>query len=298
MTEIDGGWAVTRCEPQAGIFPMLAAMHIERGSKDDWEALHEFHYKSDGSSGGGRFYRIMFGERLAGVAMFRYPRGLLRDRHRLFPDLGPEPGRDTHLTNVYRFKYLNQRFTLNARTVCDPLFRGIGLGYRLLNLASRMEGREYCEIQSSMSRFNEFAHRAGYRFVTPSKHGSHDEIVALYARWFDSNPIDQITVVEEFERMKPAIQTKVLAEMKRTYWKNSALSQTGKNLRKGMATVEHLTIKEVVKGLNQLAFASPLYGVYKNPDFGRELPARLPILAFDWQGVNEPLNLERMDATH
>ncbi|EOV6637503.1 hypothetical protein ACOQ1I_005060, partial [Escherichia coli] len=36
---------------------------------------------------------------------------------------------------------------------------------------------------------------------------------------------------------------------------------------------------------------SPLYGVYRNPDFGRRLPDTLPLLAFDKQPLDKPLEI-------
>ena len=285
-------WGMTRDEQARPAFPMLADMVIEPGTAADWEQLHEFHYKSEGRVAGARYYRVVLGKRLVGVAVMCYPRGLLRDRHKAFPDI--KPGGDTKLTNTYRYKYLNAAFSLNARTVNDTLFRGVGVGYRLLNLASRMDGRKWTEIQSSMSRFNQFAHRAGFRFVTaePPKHK--DAAVALYRRWFDSDPADQVSLLEELEAMSDVITERVLGELRAFYYKHSALEKTGKNRDNGTSRVDAMAPRELIKNLNQMAFATPLYGVYRNPDCGRELPRQLPLVAFDWQAPDEPLKLENL----
>jgi hypothetical protein len=44
----------------------------------------------------------------------------------------------------------------------------------------------------------------------------------------------------------------------------------------------------IIKSLQQVTLASPMYGVWKNPDKGRAIPDRLPLSAFDAQGPNEP----------
>lgn len=281
-------WQVTRNPPTNTKFPLLRDMYIERGTKEDWEKLHEFHYKSEGSAMGARYYRVVMGSTLVGVCVMCYPRGLLKDRHKLWPNIKPGGG-DTKITNTYRYKWLNANVSLNARTVNDPLFRGIGVGYRMLNLTARMDGRKWCEIQSSMSKFNEFAHRAGFQFVTPSPSRFYDKAVDFYGLWFESNPVDQVALLQEYEAMRPATQARVLAEMRKFYWKHSALEKTGNNRTKGTSRVDAMSPRDLIKNINQLAFSTPLYGLYKNPDYGRTLPERLPLIAFDEQGVDVPL---------
>lgn len=281
-------WTITRTESKTEIFPMLEGMYIERGTHEDWEVLHDFHYKSEGRVMGARYYRVMMGSMLVGVCVMCYPRGLLKDRHKLFPNVKPD-GLDTKITNTYRYKWLNKTFGLNARTVANPLFRGIGVGYRMLNLAARMDQRPYCEIQSSMSRFNEFAHRAGFKFVDPTPSKYHDKTLEFYETWFNENPIDQVALLREYEAMSPTLQERVLSEMRQFYWKCSSLEKTGSNRLKGTSRVNSMSPKDLIKNINQLAFSTPLYGVYKNPDFGNNLPSQIPLICFDEQDVNEPL---------
>ena len=70
----------------------------------------------------------------------------------------------------------------------------------------------------------------------------------------------------------------------------------------GTSRVDGLTAEKLIKNTQQLVFASPLYGVYENPDvivrsfteIEFNLPERLPLLAFDNQRTDEPLNLEKL----
>lgn len=159
----------------------------------------------------------------------------------------------------------------------------------MLNLAARMDQRPYCEIQSSMSRFNEFAHRAGFKFVEPTPSKYYDKAIEFYATWFDENSIDQVAIIQEYEKMSEEMQKRVIAEMRQFYWKCSSLEKTGSNRLKGTSRVDAMNIKDLVKNINQLAFSTPLYGVYKNPDFGVSLPESIPLICFDEQAVDEPL---------
>ena len=281
-------WEINRLSPLDTKFPLLANMWIERGTKEDWDVLHEFHYKSEGAAMGARYYRVMMDRKLVGVCVMCYPRGLLKDRHKIWPNIKPGTG-ETKMSNTFRYKWLNENVGLNARTVNDPLFRGIGVGYRMLNLTARMDGRKWYEIQSSMSKFNEFAHRAGFKFVASSPSRFYDKGVEFYGKWFESNPVDQVALIQELDSMRPMTREKVITEMRKFYWTHSSLEKTGNNRNKGTSRVDAMSPRDLIKNIGQLAFSNPLYGLYQNPDYGRIIPACLPLIAFDEQGLSEPL---------
>jgi hypothetical protein len=103
--------------------------------------------------------------------------------------------------------------------------------------------------------------------------------------------------MSEIDGMSPAVRDKCIAEMRKFYYDFSSMEKSGDNRMNGTRRVDALTIDKLLKNLQQLVFASPLYGVYVNPDYddvadcGIELPERLPLLAFDNQPVDKPLNL-------
>jgi hypothetical protein len=76
------------------------------------------------------------------------------------------------------------------------------------------------------------------------------------------------------------------------------LENTGKGLietngvKFADSRVARLPPRELLYQMIQMFFASPLYGVYTNPDLGRTIPERLPITAFDNQAPHEPLKCE------
>ncbi len=271
---------------------LLEQMIISPGDKTDWEALHELHYKATGRTAG-RVYRISLDNDLIGCVVMTSPRGLLKSRHELFPILAAGGG-DTRITNVHRFKWLNKNMCLNSRTVVDTMYRGIGVAVRALNIAARMEGKRFAEIQSSMSRYNQFAQKAGFKFTKPRRSPYYEEGLAFFGLHFDCNPIDYIALRDELFA-KSDIERKGLEPLLRNfYYYRSSLEKQGVGdvrLEKKRRVMEDMNIEKVLRNTQQLVFAMPEYGVYENPDFGRKLPDTLPLIAFDRQGTDEPLIL-------
>lgn len=282
---------IERSESASGELSLLKDMRVERGTKDDWEALHELHYKAEGKVVG-RIWRCMLGDQLVAVAVVSSPRLLIAGRHVLFPKLKPHSAHDTKSTNTYRAQLVNKKFILCSRIVVDTLFRAGGISYRMLNLIARMEGREFMEIQSSMSKFNPFAIKAGFQFVKPREAAAYEKGLKMMRRHFSSHPADHTGVVEEIMAMPEGRRQVVLDQLRHFYYKNSALEQTGGNLGAGTSRVDEMEIAPLVKNIQQLVFGSPMYGVYRNPDVGSELPDSLPLSAFDNQLTTEKLVLK------
>ena len=269
-------------------FPLLKEMWVEQGSKADWNLLHELHYKAENLPMGPRFWRLTLAGDTIGVMVTGSPKGLLAPRHIAFPLLKPGAG-DTKLTNTMRYEWLNANSRLLARIVTDPIYRGVGIGYRFQNLAMRLEGSRFVEIQSSMSKFNLFAQRAGCRFVPPMTSRHYEKGLQFFRSHFSSNPADSEAIVAEIEAMPETLRERSIADTKDFYFKHSALEKTGNNREHGAGRVAAMDIRTTIKALQQLILASPMYGVWENPDVGRKLPERLPLTAFDTQKPTEPL---------
>lgn len=268
-------------------FSMLEEMRVERGTSEDWEALHELHYKSEGGVVGPTYYRCMLADQLVGVVVLSSPKLLLGGRNLVFPKL--KPGNDNKRTNTHRAHYVNRQFSVNSRTVVDTLFRASGVSYRMLNLAARLHGKRYLEIQSSMSRFNPFAIRAGFRFVRLKNANAYEKGLVFMAQHFETHPGDLEGLLGELEGFSAHAKERTLKEIREFYYRHSAMEKTGGNLGMGTSKVEAYSPRELLKKLQQLLFAAPMYGVYRNPDEGRELPLSLPLVAFDEQPTDEPL---------
>lgn len=285
--------AQDRSDDARGRFALLADMRVERGTKADWDALHALHYKAQSLPAGAHFWRCVTAEGdLVGICVLSSVALLLRSRHELFPQL--KPGGDTKFTNVYRAVWLNKNFRRAARIVTDTLYRGVGVSYRMVNLAMRLEGFRFVEIQSSMSKFNPFDIKAGFRHANLHPATAHAKGVAFLQRYFVAFPGDYVAILEEYDAMSPGMQASVGAAIRAFYYRNSAKEKTASNLHAGTANVDAMPIRQLLRELQQLIFASPVYGIWENPDLGRELPDQLPLAAYDWQSPIEPLRLDRL----
>lgn len=294
---------IERREPAANhTLSLLPEIYVERGTKDDWELLHELHYKAENLGIGPRIFRCVLRGQTIGVGVMTVPKMLLSGRNELFTHLRPNVGgRDTKLINKYRAEWINDHACTNSRLVLDTMYRGAGIAYRMQNLMMRMTGCKLVEFQSSMSKFNPFAAKAGIRFTRPKRSGNYERGLSWFRRWFESIPTDFVGIMAEINAMPDPVRDKCVAEMRKFYYDFSSMEKSGDNRMNGTRRVDGLPVEKLLKNLQQLVFASPLYGVYVNPDYDDRLdtalplPDRLPILAFDNQPVDAPLNLSMID---
>jgi hypothetical protein len=280
---------IIRNDQARGVFSLTDEMFVERGSRADWDVLHSLHYKAEALPAGPQYYRCVTASgQLVGVIVFCPVSLMLGPRHALFPKL--KPGGDTHFTNVHRAKWLNQNMTRAARIVTDTLYRGTGVSYRMVNLAMRMYGAKYCEIQSSMSKFNPFDLKAGFKHGHLRQSRAYDKGMEFFQSRFVGHPADHEAIVQELNAMNERLRTAVIRDIRLFYYKHSAKEKTGAKMNKGTGRVDGLSTAMLVRELQQLVFATPVYGIWSNPDVGLQLPDRLPINAFDWQKPGEAFN--------
>lgn len=274
---------------------MLSDMFVEAGTKDDWAALHHLHYKSaDRNDGGVAYWRCMHEDNLVGVVVMKTPDILSRERHIAFPGLKPT-GQETTSGNKARMDlHINRHFLRITRTVTATMYRGCGAGYRMINLACRMQGMKYIEIVSAMSRYNHFVEKAGFVTVPEQMPVYFEPTMDFLTERFESTNVQDLTsLLEEYDSLHPKIQVKLLKELQDYYFKISAREKTGSNKGKTVEdSVRHLPFKRVISQIVQVAFTRKKYGVYQNPDYQRKLLKRIPLTAFDKQKPNEQLELD------
>jgi ABC-type ATPase with predicted acetyltransferase domain len=273
---------------------LLPEIYVERGTKADWDLLHELHYKAENLPFGPKFYRCVLRGQTIGVGVMTVSSAISSGRNKAFTHLRPnQGGMDTKLINKYRLNWINDNATTNSRLVLDTMYRGAGIAYRMQNLMMRMSGARIVEFQSSMSKFNPFAGKAGVRFVKPEPSQKYEAGLVFFRRWFDSIPSDYVGVMEELEAMPASVREKCVKEMRDFYFRNSSREKSGNKRFDARERIDGYATGWLLKQIQQLVFASPLYGVYQNPDFGRELPERISLLEFDVQPVDAPLTLYR-----
>lgn len=280
---------IERKEAPRPRFPLIASMFVEKGSRADWDLLHDLHYKAETLPIGARYYKLTLEGETIGVLVTGNPKGLLKERHIAFPTI--KPGADTKLTNTTRYQYINRHFRVVSRFVVDTMYRGVGAGYRMMNLVSRMEGNTFMEIQSSMSKFNLFGQKAGFRFVSPRNSNKYEAGLKFFRGHFAANPQDFEALMAELNAKTPAERESLLQACKDFYYRNSAMEKTGVSLahRDGAKDrVNAMSADDIIRKAQQISFTSPMYGVWRCPDKS-PIPERLPLSAFDAQGPNEPL---------
>lgn len=271
---------------------LMSQIYVERGTKADWDLLHELHYKAENLGIGPKIYRCVLEGQVIGVGVMTVPKMLLSGRNEAMPYMRPNTnGRDSKLINRHRALWLNAHSCTNSRLVLDTMFRGAGIAYRMQNLMMRMTGCRFVEFQSSMSKFNPFAAKAGMKFTKPRRSGNYEKGLAFFRRWFTSMPMDYVGIKAEIEMFPPAIRDKCVAEMRKFYYTCSSMEKSGDNRANGTSRVEAMEVGYLLKSLQQLVLASPLYGIFENPDFGQVLPTRLPLVAFDNQPLTAPLDI-------
>jgi len=283
---------------------LLDHIYVEWGDKSDWEALCELHYKGHNLAAGPRFMRCVYehaGERqLIGIMVFSNPMPLNKGRNEVFPHMKPNQGggRDTTIMNKRRMQQINKFMTWNNRTVLDTMFRSAGIAYRFKNLAYRMycadKGIRVVESNSSMGRFNPFSIKAGMKFIKPKPANALEVGIDFFKANFVSHPCDQTAVLQELAAMPDGVRAVMERKLREFYQKNSAMEKSGDKMDLGMSRVNSLDIGYIVRQTAQIVFGATIYWIFQNPDIDRELPRRLPILAFDNQLPNEPLNLEAL----
>lgn len=281
---------IERNDAPRAFFALANDMVVQRGSIEDWNKLHHLHYKAERLPVGPRFWKLTLFDDTIGVLVTGTPKGMLRERHIVFPKIKPGAN-ETRLTNTNRYNFINANFRVISRFVIDTMYRGIGAGYRMMNLVSRMEGNTYMEIQSSMSKFNAFGQKAGFSFVKPMNANKYETVMKFFRSHFVSSPQDFEAIVQEVEAKSPEEQQKALEVCRDFYFRHSALentSQSGVGMERRAAL---MTFRDVIKGIQQMGLASPMYGVWKCPDPKGSVPQVLPLLAFDNQKPNEKLRL-------
>lgn len=284
---------MTRTPNARGRFTATHQMFVEPGTKADWDELHELHYKAEKLPVGPQFYRCVTADgELVGVVVISVVALLLAARHEVFPHL--KPGRDTHFTNVHRPRWLNANMRRAARIVTDTLYRGVGISYRMTNLAMRMVGVRFVEIQSSMSKFNPFDQKAGFRHGHLRDSNAYREGLKWFRTYFDAHPGDFEALMAEYDSKPKAAREAIYKQMQVFYHRFSAKEKTGNAWAKGMTRWETMPVRQIVRELQQLVFATPAYGVWTNPDLGFAVPKRLPLSAFDWQAPDAPLNRAKL----
>lgn len=278
---------------------LMEHIFVEFGSKADWDALCELHYKGHTLAAGSRFMRCVLREpgepdHLIGVMVFANPRPLDGGRNEVFPHLKPNVnGRDNRIINQARLRWINTHMTWNNRTVLDTMYRSAGIAYRFKNLAYRMYcskyGLGFVESRSSMGRFNPFSIKTGMAFVKPKPAAALDAGLKFFAAYFKSSPQDIVAITQELAAMPDDQRVYVERRLREFYFKWSSVEKSGDKRDLGMTRINELSMDYILKQVNQLVFSATVYWIWKAVDAPGTVPASLSLTEFDRQGLSKPL---------
>ena len=255
---------------------LLKHIHVEWGSKADWDALCELHYKGHTLAAGSRYMRCVLREpgrpeQLIGIMVFANPRPLDGGRNEVFPHMKPNVnGRDNRLINQTRLLWVNTNMTWNNRTVLDTMYRSAGIAYRFKNIAYRMYAGHYnlrhVESRSSMGRFNPFSIKTGMKFVKPKPAAALEPGLKFFAAHFVSNPQDIVAIGDELAAKPDAERAYYERKLREFYYKWSSVEKSGDKRDLGMSRVNELPIDYVLKQIMQLVFSATVYWIWISPD--------------------------------
>ena len=299
MSPSDSEVIVTRRErPKDHKLSILKHIYVEWGTKADWDALCELHYKGHSLAAGSRYMRCVLREpgqpdHLIGIMVFANPQPLSKGRNEVFPHLRPNAnGRDNKLLNQTRMAWINKNMTWNNRTVLDTMYRSAGIAYRFKNIAYRMYcsryGYKFVESVSSMGRFNPFSIKTGMRFIKPKPAGALEDGIKFFASCFKAPGEDIEAIREELKSKPEAERAYYERRLREFYYRWSSMEKSGDKRDLGMSRINDLSIDYVLKEVMQLVFSATIYWIWKAVDT-QKLPEVMPLLAFDEQGPNEPL---------
>lgn len=278
---------------------LLKHLYVEWGTKADWNALSELHYKAHELAAGSRYMRCVLKEpgqpkRLIGIMVFCNPGVHSKGRNQVFPRLKPNVnGRDNRAINQARLAWVNKYMTWNNRTVLDTMYRSAGIAYRFKNLAYRMYCSHYnrlvVESVSSMGRFNPFSIKTGMQFTKPKMAAALEPGLRFFAAHFRSDPNDTVAIQEELNAMPEGERAFMEKKLRDFYYKWSSMEKSGDKMDLGMTRVNALSIEYVLKQVMQLVFSATVYWVWFAKDEKGSLPEIMPLGAFDEQDPREKL---------
>lgn len=137
---------------------LLRKIVIEKGSKDDFKDLEQFHYRHGKLTWVRAVYRAVLDGKVIGVIVYGATYPNLSARRVVLPQYSKK-------MDSKHMRMINRNFVRIWRVVVDPKYRSIGLGIRLVEETLEKVGYPYVEIMAVMGQYNPFAEKAGMMAV-------------------------------------------------------------------------------------------------------------------------------------
>jgi len=141
---------------------LVKEMHVEEGTKEDYEKLAGFHYRDSRLFAHQKIFVLKRGEETAGVIVYGSPPIAVSGRRKAF-------GRNLSIQEI------NRTLTRISRVVVHPKYRTIGLGVKIVAETLPLAGKPYVETLAVMAKYNPFFEKAGMTKIAETK--PHPEIL-------------------------------------------------------------------------------------------------------------------------
>jgi ABC-type lipoprotein export system ATPase subunit/GNAT superfamily N-acetyltransferase len=133
-------------------------MSISQGTKADYNALCEFHYRSHRTPPTRKIFTLKRKDEPCGVIVYCYPPPMCFGRRQVWKGTMQE---------------LQREVSVISRIVIHPKYRSIGLGEKLVHDTLPFAGTPCVEAVAVMAKYNPFFEKAGMQKIAESKPSKH-----------------------------------------------------------------------------------------------------------------------------
>ncbi len=131
---------------------LLKVIRFREGTRQDYQQLHQFHYRAELPSNTTRIFSLEHSGELVGCIAYGTP------------PLS-SAGRRTFMGYRVPSEQVNSDFLNISRVVVHPKFRSIGLGAMLVRNSLPLVSKKYVETTAVMAKYNPFFEKAGMQRV-------------------------------------------------------------------------------------------------------------------------------------
>lgn len=143
---------------KAAACSLTRQMTIQQGTKADYKALSEFHYRASRPPPTRKIFTLKRKDELCGVIVYSNPPPMCFGRAKVWKG---------------NIRQLNAEVSTISRVVIHPKYRSIGLGEKLVAETLKLAPTLHVETVAVMAKYNPFFERAGMQKIAesqPSKH--------------------------------------------------------------------------------------------------------------------------------
>lgn len=236
---------------------ILKDVRIIEGSRKDYEALEQFHYRSYSPlpTFVNKFYVAKIDNDTIGVIAYGPPYWNIKARNLILPQYKIKPLSE-------RLRLINRDFTRIWRVVISPKYRSIGLGVKLVKDTLTLVDKPYVEVYAVMAKYNPFFQKAGMMIVKTDFDKNYEKVLEkLQKMGFDiqllSSKKHNLNVINELSEDE-------INELKRIIIKDFLTSRfRGKSLIPLVINNDKDAMAEALRRHR----LNPLYLIWKNPKF-------------------------------